>query len=108
MSLGFQEKQVGYCFGLNGVAFGLGPLAASQCCQHFDKRYIVQFGSVAVILSLLLQGPSQMLGYQASSTPMLISFVLVGFFFPFMNMPFIPILVEAIELEQRKKNERTC
>ena len=64
----------------------------------------MQFGSVVVILSLLLQGPSQMLGYQASTTPMLVSFVLVGFFFPFINMPTIPTLVEAIELEQRKKS----
>lgn len=63
----------------------------------------MQFGSVAVVLSLLLQGPSHMLGLPASTTPMLISFLLVGFLFPFVNMPTIPTLVEAIEIEQREK-----
>ena len=45
-----------------------------------------------------------MTGLQASTTLMLISFALVGFFFPFIEMPIIPTLVEAIEIEQRDKN----
>jgi len=84
---------------LAGFAYGIGPLVASRLCHYFDKRYIVQFGTVAVILSLLLQGPSHVTGLQASSTLMLISFALVGFFFPFIEMPIIPTLVEAVETD---------
>ena len=51
-------------------------------------------------LSVLILGPSKILGLTPSVTLMLIGMALDGFFSAFMWVPLIPEITEGVELDQ--------
>ena len=52
--LGFDERQFGYFFGFNALAFVLAPLAFSRVVRHFPITRLMPFAFTGMLLSSLL------------------------------------------------------
>jgi MFS family permease len=61
-SLGMSEANAGLVFMAAGASFGFGGPISGYLCNYIPRNVIILIGTLLVALSILLMGPSQMLG----------------------------------------------
>jgi predicted MFS family arabinose efflux permease len=97
--LGMPEEDVGFVFALLGGSFAIGSPLAGCLCERVSRQIVLQFGLFAISGSLLLVGPSPLLGLPESLIPIYIGLSFLGFFAAFLFIPVIPEIICAMEKE---------
>ena len=57
------EANAGFAFAAIGASFGLGGPVVGYLCNFVKKTIVIQTGIVLVGFSVLLVGPSKLLGF---------------------------------------------
>ncbi len=107
VSLGVKESSVGYGFSVIGGSFGIGSLVAGRLCSVMHRNYVIQIGSFFQGVGILFVGPSKLLGLPTSIPLMYVGFFFIGFFAAFSFTVIIPGVIDTIEIEQKKKADKT-
>ncbi len=102
-SMGMNEDNVGFVFGLIGLSYGIGSPIAGWLCSVFLRLVVIQFGLLLITFSIALAGPSQILRLPNEIWLMLIGLFLSGFFCAFLNVPITPEIIDAVATDYKQK-----
>jgi len=94
--LGWSEDDTGFVFALYALTWAIGSLMAGCICQHVNRRVVIFLSFITLSMSLLLVGPSAILGLPLSNQIVLPGFILLGFSVAGCYVPLIPEIVDAV------------
>jgi len=102
-TLGWNLNDTGFAFALFSLTWGLGSPVAGLICQHVNRRVVILLFFITVGVSLLLVGPSAVLGLHSSVGIVLVGLTFLGFGVAGCCVPVVPEMVSAINEEESKK-----
>jgi len=84
---GIDENYVGYFFGIGCFALAVGSPIVGYLCEITERRYLTSLAFLLVAISLLIFGPSKMLGFDNSFGMTLAGMGMLGFSIAFIFVP---------------------
>ena len=100
ISVGVPETNIGYFFALCCLVYSICAPFVGWLCKYIPKIYLTQFSFLIAFVSLILFGPSEVLGFPQSVNLMIIGNALNGFSISFI---FVPLLSEIIDAVKEKE-----
>jgi MFS family permease len=98
--VGVPETSVGYFFALACLVYSIFAPLVGILCNYIAKPYLTQFAFIMSFVSLILFGPSQVLGIPQKLWIMILGNALNGFAVSFV---FVPLLAEIIDAVKDKE-----
>ena len=102
-TLGWTLNDTGFAFALFSLTWGLGSPVTGLICRYVNRRVVTFLFLIIIGVSLLLVGPSVVLGLNTSVGIVLAGLALLGFGVTGCIVPNVPEMVSAIKKEERKK-----
>jgi len=100
ISFGVSEKNIGYFFALSCLVYSIFSPLVGMLCNYIAKPYLTQFAFVMSFFSLILFGPSEVLGFPPKLWIMIVGNALLGLAVSFI---FVPLLAEIIDAVKEKE-----
>jgi Na+/melibiose symporter-like transporter len=97
LSAGIPKEYIGYFFALGCAVYSIFSPIVGYICKFVPKLYLTQFSFVMAFISLIMFGPSEVLGFPQSLTLMILGNILNGFAISFIFVPLPAEIIDAVK-----------
>ena len=103
VDIGMDKENVGFAFAIMCASFALSSPLAGLLCQKVPRPVVIMVGCAAMVPSLMITGPSKILGTNMTVTQIFIGLALIGACVGLIYTPTLPELVETVQAKFGKK-----